>query len=542
LVGIELAVFTSEARSLLTSPGRVWSVENPRASRLFEFVPIHRLLLLPHVSFVYWDMCCYASPAKKHDCSADQLSSASTSHCSVRTRSRCTTPGLDAQQAQRPRAPSAIRHVATPRTSSRPCAMLFAGKRVPVSAELTSRRATLLRPATTLLAVASAKRRELSSGTTVPSSAGTATSRRKCFDGTTHVELARRRATKLRRRQLAVQVNKTRRASARSRTLSAASKPERFLQDSRVKAPTLNKYRQAVDTFKRFANESHLPLDSPDAVDYAMNIFLHRHFKKGEPASFGRLHIFAYQFFHSRGPDRLYLPESKKALKGWLARCPERMREPVDESILYLLGIEMIRQGRPLAAAALALHLDTYVRPGVLVTLTTDHLWPPVPDAGPPFDRYFALDLSPQHLMIPTKQGKFDDSILVADKAHSFLNVILARLYRDAAGGLLFPGLSLMAYEQAFTRAAAALSLSHLRICPHVVRHSGASCDRFYNRRTLLEIKKRGCWQSDRSVTRYEKEALLLKSLNRLDACQQRSARLARVNFPDLLKSAILSG
>ena len=457
----------------------------------------------------------------------------------VLTLSRCAMLGLNAPQALPPQAPSATQHATTLWTSSRSSAMLFAGKRVPVSAELTSRRTTLLRPATTLPVPASAKRLKPSSSTTSPSSASTPTSKLKLGADTTRADYKRQRTL----RRASLTINKTRRATARYLTLASASDPGRFLQDSRVKAPTLQKYLKAVNTFKRFAAEALLPLDSPSSVDHAMNLFLHFQFKKGEPASFGRLHIFAYQFFYSLGPDRLYLPESKKALKGWLSRCPERKREPVDESILYLIGIEMIRQGLPVAAAALALHLDTYVRPGVLVTLTTDHPWPPVPDAGPPFDRYFALDVSPQHLLLPTKQGKFDDSIIFADKAHDFLNVILARLLRDvAAGGPLLPGLTLLAYEQSFTSATAALSLSHLHICPHVVRHSGASCDRIYSRRWLFEIKKRGCWQSDRSVTRYEKEALLLKSLNRLDPCQQRRARLARLTFPDFLKSAILSG
>ena len=160
----------------------------------------------------------------------------------------------------------------------------------------------------------------------------------------------------------------------------------------------------------------------------------------------------------------------------------------------------MVRQGRSVAAAALALHLDTYVRPGVLVTLTTGHLWPPVhhtPDRPSTATSRWTSS-SPQHHLLPTRQGKFDDSIVVADKAHGFLSVILARLLRDAAaGGPSFPGLTLLACEQSFTRAAAALSLSHLHICPHVVRHSGASCDRIYSRRALFEIKKRGCWQSE---------------------------------------------
>ena len=44
---------------------------------------------------------------------------------------------------------------------------------------------------------------------------------------------------------------------------------------------------------------------------------------------------------------------------------------------------------------------------------------------------------------------------------------------------------------------------------PYQCRHSGASIDRAEQKRSLLEIQKRGQWKSNRSVVRYEKGARL---------------------------------
>eukprot|EP00974_Lingulodinium_polyedra_P047936 4602984-Lingulodinium_polyedra.AAC.1 len=59
----------------------------------------------------------------------------------------------------------------------------------------------------------------------------------------------------------------------------------------------------------------------------------------------------------------------------------------------------------------------------------------------------------------------------------------------------------------------AALQLEQLHITPHVVRHSAASNDRFERLRSIPEIKRRGLWAADASVKRYEKEALVIASL-----------------------------
>ena len=55
-----------------------------------------------------------------------------------------------------------------------------------------------------------------------------------------------------------------------------------------------------------------------------------------------------------------------------------------------------------------------------------------------------------------------------------------------------------------------------LKAVPYEARHSGPSIDASRGLRTRAEIKARGRWALEKSVTRYEKRARLLQSFNRL--------------------------
>lgn len=77
---------------------------------------------------------------------------------------------------------------------------------------------------------------------------------------------------------------------------------------------------------------------------------------------------------------------------------------------------------------------------------------------------------------------------------------------------------------------------------PHVVRHAAASNDRYHQRRTLLEIQKRGRWQAKASVSRYEKHALLLSSWRQAADRRRKTIETRSQKFPkqllDLLRKS----
>ena len=80
----------------------------------------------------------------------------------------------------------------------------------------------------------------------------------------------------------------------------------------------------------------------------------------------------------------------------------------------------------------------------------------------------------------------------------------------------LFAGLSLPLFEKEMREAAALTKLEPLSPTPHMLRHGGPSADVFLGARTLLQVQKRGRWNSMQSVKRYEKSAKLLRMVRLL--------------------------
>ena len=70
------------------------------------------------------------------------------------------------------------------------------------------------------------------------------------------------------------------------------------------------------------------------------------------------------------------------------------------------------------------------------------------------------------------------------------------------------------------------------------MRHSGASIDRAHSLRSIESIQKRGRWQAQRSVRRYEKQGRINESWSTLTDKQQQYFRRCE----ESLKEVILHG
>jgi len=265
-----------------------------------------------------------------------------------------------------------------------------------------------------------------------------------------------------------------------------------------------------------------------------MSNFLAHLYEDGEAVWEGRTAVYGHQKLHCVGDTRSHLPLSKATLKGWNQLAPGSTKAPVAEEIIFWLAHWGIQQHETEFSCAVCLQFNTYLRPGVVVELTTDNVVPAAPNAGRAYAGVWALNLAPATEHVTTKTGTFDESVLIGDVCHHWLNDMMRLLYNKAMNGTghgqstrLFPTLTLNRYERLFRRCCAALGLGKLNITPHVVRHSGASNDRFHKRRPLREVKKRGHWKADASVARYEKAALVLSSWKGLTDEQQRAASAA---------------
>ena len=223
--------------------------------------------------------------------------------------------------------------------------------------------------------------------------------------------------------------------------------------------------------------------------------------------STGAYVIYGLQLVRNDGPKRDFLPNAKEALSGWKKLQPGGMRLPVPEEFVFDLGLLALQQHRGDLAFAIALQYDTYMRPSELLGLTLAHLGFP---AGGRYNKW-SIVIAPSELGETTKQGTSDDSVLVADRPDRQWLAQAMTLYVKQCSSNLFPNITLNFFERWCEKSCKQLSYKSTCIMPHIFRHSGASNDMFHKRRSLEEIQKRGRWAARKSVTRYEKHALLLK-------------------------------
>ena len=89
--------------------------------------------------------------------------------------------------------------------------------------------------------------------------------------------------------------------------------------------------------------------------------------------------------------------------------------------------------------------------------------------------------------------------------------------------------------QQVVAPAAEEAELGPLELRPYGMRHCGASTDCIRKVRSLLAIKKRGRWESDASLVRYEKGGRLLTQLNKLAPAVRQKALAADRRLPEVL-------
>ena len=307
----------------------------------------------------------------------------------------------------------------------------------------------------------------------------------------------------------------------------------------------LERYVGAVEEFYSWCSEQRLTDMRRAAwrrkVPAVLRFLTHMEAER-RPLPDGKAVVFGLQKLEADG-DRAPLKAAKEALAGWAKKAPPRMRRPVPEELVSLLAQDLLLGGnraatpaRVFAATASMLLLDTYVRPGALLELTARHLGKPAPKLGGLYGRFWSLVLAPQESGRFTKTGEQDDSVLVGDRGRSWLGEALQLLSKIASDtdALLFP-ISLNQYETLLRQSSARLRLPPGMLTPHVIRHTGASADKFKRRRSLRQIKKRGTWRSDKSVARYEKEGLILFSAQELSPSVQAAALAAHNSLPALV-------
>ena len=169
---------------------------------------------------------------------------------------------------------------------------------------------------------------------------------------------------------------------------------------------------------------------------------------------------------------------------------------------------------------------STYMRPSALLLVAClDLLDAPAAVSG--MAPYPALLVAPEERGESTKTGTFDQTVLLDDSRDSMLGPDLLR-HRDARraaagisaegddGSLPLFGLRPGRFLEEWRSAVSFLTCDSLAHTPYQNRHGGPSRDIQLRRRSLLEVQRRGHWQSATSLRNYEKAARLHRLINQV--------------------------
>ncbi|CAK0818925.1 unnamed protein product, partial [Prorocentrum cordatum] len=288
------------------------------------------------------------------------------------------------------------------------------------------------------------------------------------------------------------------------------------LEQESITAKTKEDYERRLERFFGFCSINDLALDTDLLLEEALVEYMDLLFAQGGPCNSGAKLLAAvghrWPRLHHAG-RMLKLPRVAKALQGWRRLVPPVTRAPVPWAAVAAISLALVRRKQPLAALAVVLAADAYLRPGELLSVRANHVVPAQSAAGGDY-RFASPVLRPEEELQPTKTRGFNDSILPDSVSRPYLGALVERLAKQKgfSAELLFPWPA-AAFTAMFKRAAADVGLEAWELTPCILRHAGPSHDWLTKARSLGGIKRRGRWISDMSVRRCEKSSRVMRRL-----------------------------
>ena len=138
---------------------------------------------------------------------------------------------------------------------------------------------------------------------------------------------------------------------------------------------------------------------------------------------------------------------------------------------------------------------------------------------------------------MPSKTLSYDDTVDTANRLYPWVSRAMALLTGGDPKDRVFPS-EYCAFATCFRRAIKKLRLKD--VVPYQARHPGASIDKSSSDRSQLRMKKRGRWQSDNSIGRYEKAGRLGQIQGELDTLQLAFFRAADRDLEELFFGNLL--
>ena len=170
--------------------------------------------------------------------------------------------------------------------------------------------------------------------------------------------------------------------------------------------------------------------------------------------------------------------------------------------------------------------VDGYFRPGELLSLQRGGLLPPTYATGS-----WTVLLFPQEQIRRSKTNQADDTVLMDGNRCPWMKHVYKVLSTGNPLEKIFP----WKYPFLARTFGVAAKRIGVPVVPYQGRHSGASLDASRRLRPLLEVQKRGRWQTMKSVVRYEKGGRLAETWKTLSAAQKRHFELCESSLERII-------
>eukprot|EP00435_Cladocopium_sp_Y103_P042198 s2255_g11.t1 len=311
-----------------------------------------------------------------------------------------------------------------------------------------------------------------------------------------------------------------------------------YLEMRSVRNKTVKDYQQRLDKFTTWLRGTTSKLLTPEDLDFCLVEYMNEMFLKGEGIDSGiRIHAAVRFFFPFLGrPAAGTLPRVVRALKGWSMASPPKQRLPLPVEALGAIMGKILEWGHPQLVLRLFIQFLTYLRPGELSGLTVGQMIAPQLAMAERFSTW-AILLHPVEGEVPGKTGIYDATVLL--DSDPWMDPLLKALIANRKPDELLwldPHQKLV---KEFSKAVTDLGLEHLGTCLYTLRHGGATHDILTRRRSMLEVKQRGRWQSDTSLRRYVKLARLQHEQSKIPKSVSEKGLQVLANLPQLLHAAL---
>ena len=224
------------------------------------------------------------------------------------------------------------------------------------------------------------------------------------------------------------------------------------------------------------------------------------------------------------GPSLIHVPRFLRSLRGWRRMAPTRSRNAIPDLLMFAICAILLRRGHPEMALFNRALFSTYLRPSALLNVMCLDLLD-APSAVSDLAPYPAIIVAPEEREERTKTGTYDQTVILDDARDTMLGPDLLR-HREARrrwaviseeeddGSLPLFGVQPAKFLVEWRSAVHFLQCDAIAHTPYQNRHGGPSRDIQLRLRSLLEVQRRGHWQSPTSLRNYEKAARLHRIMN----------------------------